>query len=320
MPDIAWFSEIRRTDIERVGGKGANLGELTARGVPVPPGFIVTAEAYARFLEESGVSARLQELLGAALEDAASVRESAVAIQSLVLEAQTPSDINAAIAEAYAKLGGGLVAVRSSATSEDLAEASFAGQQSTFLNVDGEAAVISAVQECWASLFEERAMVYRNQTGFDHTSVRIAVVVQSMVQSDRSGVMFTVNPVTGDADGIVIEAILGLGEAAVSGMVTPDMYIVEKASLDIQQMEVSHQDRQLVRASERGEGEETNSWVTIPPTQAAAQKLEDNQIRALAQLGVLIEDHYGRPQDIEWAYLDGRFYILQARPVTAAGL
>lgn len=318
MSDIAWFNEICGADIERAGGKGANLGELTARGVPVPPGFIITAEAYSRFLSNSGVEARLSELLAEAGPQPSTTRERAIAIKSLISQAQMPSDIARAVADAYSELGGGLVAVRSSATAEDLAEASFAGQQSTYLNVAGEEAVLEAVQDCWASLFEERAIVYRDQVGFDHTAVSIAVVVQSMVQSDRSGIMFTVNPVTGDSNGIVIEAILGLGEAAVSGMVTPDMYILDKASLDIQQREISHQEQQLIRADEPGKGEEANSWVAIPPALARAQKLEDDQIRTLAQIGVLIEGHYGRPQDIEWAFLEGQFYILQARPVTAA--
>lgn len=320
MTDIAWFSEIRSTDVELAGGKGANLGELTAQGIPVPPGFIVTADAYTQFLQESGTEAGLHDLLVNASDEPGSTRETANAIQSLINQAAVPQAIADAIREAYAELGGGLVAVRSSATAEDLAEASFAGQQSTYLNVIGEAAVLRAVQECWASLFEERAIVYRNQTGFDHTSVRIAVVVQSMVQSDRSGIMFTVNPVTGDSDGIVIEAILGLGEAVVSGMVTPDMYILGKTSLEIQQKEISHQEQQLLRAEEPSEGGDPNSWVTIPTAQATAQKLEDDQIRVLAELGILIENHYGRPQDIEWALLGGEFFILQARPVTAAGL
>jgi len=156
MSDVVWFSEIRSTDIERVGGKGANLGELTARGIPVPPGFIVTAEAYSRFLAESGIDSLMHELLAGATDDQISAHETANAIQSLVNQGSVPTDLTAAVAAAYAELGGGLVAVRSSATAEDLAEASFAGQQSTYLNVCGEGAVLRAIQECWASLFEER--------------------------------------------------------------------------------------------------------------------------------------------------------------------
>ena len=224
MSDIAWFNEVGREDAGDGRGKRGNLGELTAQRIPVPPGFINSAEAYARTLKESGIEPRLREVLGSADGNAQAV---AVAASSLVSEAAMPDNLATAIRAAYAELGGGLVAVRSSATAEDLAEASFAGQQSTYLNVSGEDEVIRAVQDCWASLFEERPS-HRRQTGFDDTAVRIAVVVQSMVQSERSGIMFTINPVTGDVDGMVIEAIMGLGEAAVSGMVTPDMYILHK--------------------------------------------------------------------------------------------
>jgi pyruvate,water dikinase len=290
---------------------------LTAQQIPVPPGFIIRAEAYSRMLRESQIEARLRQVQASADDDAQSA---ASAASSLILDAKMPSDIETAIRAAYAKLGGGLVAVRSSATAEDLAEASFAGQQSTYLNVSGEDGVVRAVQDCWASLFEERAVVYRRQVGFDDASVRIAVVVQSMVQSERSGIMFTVNPVTGDADGMVIEAIMGLGEAAVSGMVTPDMYILDKGTLEMQQCEVSHQEQQFIRADTPTADGELNEWVPLPPQDGRAQKLSDEQIRELAELGVRIENHYGRPQDIEWAWADGQFFILQARPVTAAGL
>ena len=320
MSVIAWFREVGRGDVERAGGKGANLGELVAQGIPVPPGFVVTSDAYGRFVSESGMRPAVEGLLGATQGDPSAVKHAAAEIQSLIGSASMPADFSAAIAAAYRELGGGPVAVRSSATAEDLAEASFAGQQSTYLNVTGEEAVLKAVQDCWASLFEERAIVYRQQNGFDHSLVRIAVVVQSMVQSNRSGVMFTINPVTGDADGIVIEAILGLGEAAVSGIVTPDMYIVAKGSLDIQQREISQQEQQLLRAGSPAEGEEPNCWVPIPADEGRSQKLADDDIRALAELGIRIEQHYGGPQDIEWAFLDGQFFILQARPVTAAGL
>ena len=317
MSDIAWFNEVGREDLESAGGKGANLGELTAQRIPVPPGFIISAGAYARMLQESGIEPRLREILGSADGNA---QAAAVAASSLISGAAMPDDLATAIRAAYAELGGGLVAVRSSATAEDLAEASFAGQQSTYLNVSGEDEVIRAVQDCWASLFEERAVVYRRQTGFDDTAVRIAVVVQSMVQAERSGIMFTVNPVTGDADGIVIEAIMGLGEAAVSGMVTPDMYILDKGSLEIQQCEVSHQEQQLIRSDTPTAHGEFNRWAPLSPQEARAQKLSAEQIRELAELGIKIEGHYGRPQDIEWAFQGGQFYILQARPVTAAGL
>ncbi len=319
MTVISWFSDIRRADIDRVGGKGANLGELLAAGIPAPPGFVVTANTYERFLRDTGTDAMIRGALSRlSPDDPGGIREAAAEIQSQICAAQMLADIASSIDDAYSALGGGLVAVRSSATAEDLAQASFAGQQSTYLNVTGTSGVVRAVQECWASLFEERAMVYRRQTGFDHISVKIAVVVQQMIQSERSGVMFTLNPVTGDPDSMIIEAIVGLGEAAVSGMVTPDMYIVNKSSLGIQEREISHQEQQFVRDESLG-SEEPNVWTTVPPDLARSQKLSDAEIQLLAELGLRIEAHYGCPQDIEWALAGGEFYILQARPITAAG-
>jgi pyruvate,water dikinase len=280
----------------------------------------VTTDAYVRFLGESGLSATVQEALSTvAPDDISWARAASEHIQRVVTQATMPADVSSAIENAYDQLGSGLVAVRSSATAEDLADASFAGQQSTYLNIAGGDAVVKAVKECWASLFEERAIVYRQKNGFDEASVHIAVVVQSMIQSERSGIMFTVNPVTGETDGIVIEAIVGLGEAAVSGMVTPDMYILDKGSLDIQQREVSHQEQQLV-IDEGSTSGEPNCWQPVPADLGRSQKLSDEQIRELASLGLKIEQHYGTPQDIEWALCEGEFFILQARPVTAAGL
>jgi pyruvate,water dikinase len=316
VPDIVWFKDVAKGDVALVGGKGANLGELTSRDIPVPPGFIVTAEAYSGFLKESGIESSLLKTLATADDETGATSAAAAEARALISEVPMPDSMRAAILGAYRELGAGLVAVRSSATAEDLAEASFAGQQSTYLNVQAEEAVLRAVQDCWASLFEDRAVVYRRQTGFDHSTVKIAVVVQSMVQSDRSGVMFTVNPVTGDSDGMIIEAIMGLGEAAVSGLVTPDMYILDKASLQIQQKEIAQQDQQLVRSEAPGGGDDPNAWVAIPPATGREQKLGDEQIKALAELGIRIEQHYGRPQDIEWALFGDQFFILQARPVT----
>jgi pyruvate,water dikinase len=315
MADIVWFREIGRDAVDVAGGKGANLGELTSRGIPVPPGFVITAGAYSRFLRESGIEEALRAVLSGYDDDTAA-SNAASAARELISDASMPGSIQAGILGAYSELGGGLVAVRSSATAEDLAEASFAGQQSTYLNIEGEQAVLRAVQDCWASLFEDRAVVYRRQIGFDDSAVRIAVVVQAMVQADRSGIMFTVNPVTGDRDGMIIEAIMGLGEAAVSGTVTPDMYLLDKASREIQQREIAEQEKQLVRATSPGTGEEANAWVAIPRDVGSQQKLSDEQILSLANLGLRIEEHYGSPQDIEWASIQGQFFILQARPVT----
>ena len=238
-----------------------------------------------------------------------------VAIRQILTAAQVPADVSDAVAAAYGTMGPAPVAVRSSATAEDLADASFAGQQSTYLNVTGEH-LVDAVRECWASLFEPQALAYRHRRGVEHLDVNIAVVVQRMVQSRRSGVAFTIHPVTGDRDTIVIEAVLGLGEAAVSGVVTPDLYVVNKGTLAIDERNVSHQDRQLVRSETSGPGEENNTWLPVPLPEGNHQKLSDPEIAELAGIARRIEEHYGSPQDIEWAEEAGEFFIVQARPVT----
>jgi pyruvate,water dikinase len=315
VPHVVWFSDLRRSDIPLAGGKAANLGELTAAGIQVPPGFVVTAEGYAAVMAESGLATEVAEALVAAGERAA---DAASRIQQLFSGLDLPAALSSEIAAAYEALGRGPVAVRSSATAEDLAEASFAGQQSTYLNVEGEERLLAAVRDCWASLFEERAIDYRRRQGFGDQA-KIAVVIQQMVQSERSGVMFTVNPVTGDAGQIIIEAVYGLGEAAVSGMVTPDMVVVDKSTGATLEREVSDQEQQLVRNSAATPGDEANHWSKVPSNLRRAAKLSDEDVTTLAALGLQLEQHYGCPQDIEWATADGQFYILQSRPVTAAG-
>lgn len=316
---VVWFREVDKDDVGLVGGKGANLGELTKTEIPVPPGFILTSHAYYHFLEETGLQPKIQAALADLdVQDSARLQEVSRQIKRLITEAPMPGDVAAEIRRAYRELGEGPVAVRSSATAEDLAEASFAGQQSTFLNVIGEENVVVAVQACWASLFEARAIFYREQGGFDHLKVGIAVPVQHMVQSQRSGVMFTIEPVSGDKSKIVIEAIFGLGEAVVSGAVTPDLYILDKASLGVVQKNVARQERQLVRNPESlSFGEDNNVWVEVPGGDGRQQKITDEEVLALAEIGRRIEEHYGTPQDIEWAEEDGQFYVVQARPVTA---
>lgn len=314
---IVWFNEVGREDVPLVGGKGANLGELTRAGAPVPPGFIVTATAYTRFLQECGLSSTISSLL-ANLDhhDTRALNEAAHRVKQAILAAAMPNDLADEIRDAYRRLGEGLVAVRSSATAEDLPAASFAGQQSTFLNVDGAENVVRAVKACWASLFEPRAIFYRAERGFDHLKVGIAVPVQRMVQSERSGVLFTVEPVSGDRSKVTIEAIFGLGEAVVSGEVTPDLYVVAKDGFTIIQKNVVEQSRMLVR-NRGGDGTgQNNLWIDVQPERRSAQKLTDDEIVQLAQLGCRIEEHYGYPQDIEWAAEGGQFYLLQARPVT----
>jgi pyruvate,water dikinase len=314
--NIVWFDEVDKEDIPLVGGKGANLGEMTKAKIPVPPGFVVTAEAYFRFLENSGlineISALLQHL---DTGDGAELQEVASKIKGLISNAAMPSEIAEDIKQSYKKLGGGLVAVRSSATAEDLPEASFAGQQQTFLNVQGEKEAVVAVQNCWASLFEPRAIFYRQHHDFNHLEVGIAVPVQRMIQSEASGVMFTVEPVTSDQSKVIIEAVYGLGEAIVSGEVTPDLYVVEKEGLKIIEKKVEKQEWQLVKNPTGWKGE-TNVRVPLYGPNQLRQKLNDEDVIALAKLGKHIEDLYHFPQDIEWAKEGGKLFILQTRPVT----
>jgi len=314
---IAWFDEVTKNDVPLVGGKGANLGEMTNANIPVPPGFIVTANAYFDFLQKTKLTDKISNLLQP-LDSGNSrqLQQTADEIKRVILDATMPPELIADIKEAYAKMGRGLVAVRSSATAEDLPEASFAGQQRTFLNVQGEKDVVLAVQECWASLFEPRAIFYRVEQDFDHLKVGIAVPVQRMVQSEAAGVMFTLEPETSDTSKIIIDAILGLGEMIVSGDVTPDAYIVDKERSSISSKEIKKQEWKLVRA-EGGRGEEANIKIPLTPEEQAKQKISDEDITALAQLGKRLEEHYQFPQDIEWAKEDNQLFIVQTRPVTS---
>jgi pyruvate,water dikinase len=313
---IVWFNEVSKEDIPIVGGKGANLGEMTSAGIPVPPGFVVTADAYFDFLKKSKLVDKIRHLLKPLdPSDSKQLQEIAAQVKQLILDTPMAAELAQEIEQAYIKMGRGLVAVRSSATAEDLPEASFAGQQSTFLNVENEKDVVAAVQRCWASLFEPRAIFYRHQQGFDHFKVGIAVPVQKMIQSQASGVMFTIEPVTSDSSKIVIEAVHGLGEAIVSGEVTPDLYVVDKESLKIITTKVVNQESQLIKNPDAG-AKEANIWAKLPPSIQAKQKLTDSEILKLAWLGKQIEDHYRFPQDIEWAKEDSEIYIVQTRPVT----
>ena len=313
---LVWFGEVDKKDLPLVGGKGANLGELTKAGIPVPPGFVVTTVCYFRFLDESGLRERIGDMLRSIeADDSKQLVRVATEIKDMICGAGMPSQIAGAIKKAYRKLGG-LVAVRSSATAEDLPEASFAGQQRTLLNIQGEDAVVSAVQACWASLFEPRAIFYRLEQKIDHGDVGIAVPVQKMVQSETSGVMFTVEPVTNE-NKITIEAVYGLGEAVVSGDVTPDRYVVTKNDFSIVEKVIARQDWQLVRSPEGAQGmDDSNVKLPVAADLREKQKLTDAEIVALAKLGAKIEEHYSFPQDIEWARERGHLYFVQTRPVT----
>jgi len=313
---VLWFNEVTKKDIPVVGGKGANLGEMTNANIPVPPGFIVTASAYFNFLKSSKITGEIRSRLKPLdISDSKKLQQTSSEVKQIIENAPMPAEIADEIKKAYVEMGKGLVAVRSSATAEDLPEASFAGQQRTFLNLQGEDAVVAAVQGCWASLFEARAIFYREQQGFDHFEVGIAVPVQKMVQSKTSGVMFTIEPVTSDTGKIVIEAIFGLGEALVSGEVNPDLYMIDKKGLKIISKTMSRQEHQLT-INPNTSDTDTNIWSPVAEPEQSLQKLSDKDIKKLAQMGQQIEDHYKFPQDIEWAKEDGDIYIVQTRPVT----
>ena len=313
------FSDVGKKDVGLVGGKGANLGEMTRAGFPVPPGFIVTVAAYQRFLEESGIKKDIHGLLsGLDVNNSRSLDTTAAKVQKLITRSKFPKDIATQIISAYFRLGGKLlkhplVAVRSSATAEDLPGASFAGQQSTFLNVQGEANLIEKVKEAWASLFTARAIFYRATNHFDHFKVGIAVPVQRMVASEVSGVMFTVDPVTNDKSNVTIEAIYGLGELIVQGAVTPDHYEVDKKSGAIVAKQISEQEKAMIKKGK------TNVVLKVNKKEAGKQKLSDRLIKEVADLGKRLEKHYYFPQDCEWAMEKNTVYIVQTRPVTTTG-
>lgn len=315
---IVWFDEVTKVDIPLVGGKGANLGEMVHAQIPVPPGFIVTASAYFKFLNGAGLTDEVRhDLEGLNVNDSKRLQEVSSVIKDRISSAPMPPDMVKEMKDAYRKLGRGLVAVRSSATAEDLPEASFAGQQRTFLNVQGEDEVVAAIQGCWSSLFEPRAIFYREEHGFDHLKVGIAVPVQKMIQSEASGVLFTVEPLSSDTTKILIEAIFGLGEALVSGDVTPDQYLLDKKEIRIIDKKIHKQEWQLVKNASAPSGElESNVKVPVPPSKQSRQKLADKDIIALSKLGKMIEDLYQFPQDIEWARQGTQLFILQTRPVT----
>lgn len=333
MKSIYWFSEVGKSDIAKVGGKGANLGEMTQAGFPVPPGFIVSAAAYQHFLKKSGILVKIKKLLkNLDPENSKKLQQTALKIQKLIINQELPSDLKKAIADYYQKLSAQilskslpLVAVRSSATAEDLPNASFAGQQATFLNIRGEKNLVQAVEKAYASLFTARAIYYRAVNRYDQTKVSLAVPIQKMVESEVSGIMFTADPVSSDETKIIIEAGFGLGEAIVSGSVTPDTYAVDKKSFKIIKKEVREQAWKIVRKigddrnktkSVSTDENEFNAHVNIAQPERGKQKLSDEEIIALARLGKQVEDHYSQPQDTEWAIENKVIYLVQARPVT----
>ncbi len=326
MADIAWFKEISNKDVDKVGGKGASLGEMYNAGLPVPPGFMVTAQAYQRFITKTGISEKLYEILkDLDVEDNTALQEAAKKVQNIIIKTPMPEDIKQEITKAYhymtvehaSKTGNQnpdnapFVAVRSSATAEDLPTASFAGQQATYLNVKGDNELVKSVQKCWASLFTARAIYYRIKNDFEHSKVFIAVVVQKMVNAEKAGVMFSVNPVNNNEQEVMIEAGYGLGEAVVSGSITPDQYVVDKSSNEIKSTNIGKQQWMIVR-DEEGK----NIKKDIPEDKKEAQVLTNYEIMELAKLANKIEDHYQKPQDLEYAIEGSKIMIVQSRPIT----
>ncbi|MTH69035.1 phosphoenolpyruvate synthase [Agromyces bracchium] len=313
---VTRFEDVRLGDAASVGGKGANLGEMTSAGLPVPPGFVVTAEAYLEAIEHAGIRSRLMDGFRAAAavsEDPEALPRAAAELREAVRGVTFPERVRDAVLGEYRRLGGAAVAVRSSATSEDAAGTSFAGMHETYNNVIGEAAVLDHIRDCWASLYGDRVIAYRASQRMDEEPM-LAVVVQTQVASDRSGVMFTVDPSTGARDRLVVEAALGLGEVVVSGAVEPDTYVLAKPGPRLLSVRVGRQTHRLVPAADG-----TVAREDLGGAEADARVLTDDEVLEVAALGLRVEDHYGEPQDIEWAYSRGRLWMLQSRPVTTLG-
>jgi pyruvate,water dikinase len=302
--------------LDVVGGKGASLARMAAAGLPVPRGFYLTTAAYARFVEANALQARIAQEAGTAMaEEPASLERAATNIATLFRQGGVPEDVASAIREAYQQLedGEAVVAVRSSATAEDLPGLSFAGQQETYLNVRGEAALLEAVKRCWASLWTARALGYRARNRISNDGVQLAVVVQVLVPADAAGVLFTANPLDGNPNELVVNATWGLGEALVSGAVTPDNLVLDKSSGAVLQQRTGDKTTMTVLASGGGTREEP-----VPTERRTQAVLEPAQLSELVQLGRQIEAEYNQPMDVEWALHDGHVFILQARPITSA--
>jgi len=337
MVDIVWFNEVNKSSVKLVGGKGANLGEMVKTSLPVPYGFIITADAYFQFLKDNSLEKNINEIIR--LINYNNQNELKIAskhIRKLINDARFPNKLALKVVRFYdellekeQKLFGKsvssfrqikhhvsqlyrqpLVAVRSSATAEDLPTASFAGQQETYLNISGESQLFLKIKQCWSSLFTERAIYYRHQQGFDDYRVGLAVVVQRMIQSEKSGIAFSIDPVTNDKLVITIEAIFGLGEYIVGGRVTPDHYEVDKNSFLILKKECHYQNVKLIKSGR------LNKEVNLSKLIGSRQKISDIEILKIAMLVKQIEDHYQTPQDIEWAIEGNRVFIVQSRPIT----
>jgi pyruvate,water dikinase len=315
LPLVSFFKDIDKDDLPSVGGKGANLGEMTKAGFPVPNGFAVTVSSYDLFLQKNEIALKIKDILkNIDVNKSDELDSVSKKIEKLVTTSEIPAEVSKAVITAYKRLSGhfkkALVAVRSSATAEDLPGASFAGQQATYLNIKGEANLSVAVRDCWASLFTPRAIFYREQNNISHDKVKISVIVQKMVQSEVSGVMFTIDPVTNDKDRIIVEAVWGLGEMIVQGSVIPDTYVVQRDTFSILSKEISDQSVQLTKKGE------LTFETDVPKNIRDKQKLSDAEIVKMAKIGADLQKHYYFPQDVEWAKEGKNLYIVQTRPVT----
>ena len=311
---ILSFSDIRAADLPLVGGKGANLGEMTHAGFPVPSGFCLTTIAFQQFIDAYPDSDSLYNLLDTVItDDVETVRSVGQRVRQILLDVPVPANIADAAIGSWREIGSDhAYAVRSSATAEDLPDASFAGQQDTYLNIIGEIALLDAIRRCWVSLFTDRAILYRTQNNFPHREVQLSVVVQKMIMSEVSGTLFTADPLTGHRHILIIDASFGLGEALVSGLVSPDAYRVDKRTRVILDRQIA--DKQIGIFPEKDGG---TRQITLSEAQRKQTVLTDTQILALADMGSRIEAHYKVSQDIEWAMADGELYLLQARPITS---
>ncbi len=302
--NILWFKDVSITDIPLVGGKGASLGEMFDIA-PIPDGFVISAYVFEKFLEP--IKRKIMDILDIVdIEDTEKLDKASEEIREIIMGEDMPEDVKKDIMENYKNLRG-FVAVRSSATAEDLPEASFAGQQDTYLNVKEED-LLNSVQKCWASLFTSRAIYYREINKFKHDEVLIAVVIQKMVDSKKAGVLFTANVVSNSKEEIIIEGSFGLGEAVVSGQVTPDYYLIDKNTEKLKEKNISNKAIGFFR--KKGGGVEKRSIEN--PTERV---LSDKELKELTKISLEIEQHYKHPQDIEWA-IDDKVYILQSRPIT----
>jgi pyruvate, water dikinase len=308
---IKKFDQITKKDVASAGGKGASLGEMTKAKMPIPPGFVLLASAFERFLEETDLMQELEASLASVnYQDVNSVDRSSATIRALIKQAKMPKDLEQDIVKAFKELGSPFVAVRSSATAEDSSDASWAGELETYLNTT-EKTLLENVKLCWSSLFTPRAIFYRHEKDLVKTKVSVAVVVQSMIDSEISGITFTVHPVTQDKNQMIIEAGYGLGEAIVSGSITPDAYVINKQDFSLIDINIATQEREIVKCLRKGV-----KWKNIPVKMQDKQKLSGKEIIELAGICDNIEKHYKFPCDIEWAYSKGKFYITQSRPIT----